>query len=251
MITLREETFVLSCKMRNLQRSWTGRSGFPLLETWLKPSTTCTMNATRQSSIVMYHVTSNNILLDADFKSYVSDFGIARMLKPDSSNWSELAGTYGYIAPGMWSQLLSCYHLQISNILQFGFMFDYWLVLYFDFWCRAFLHISGDSEMRCLQLWCRCAGDCDGDVPLGDTIPCFQFQGTASGACNGGYVGQAPIISNNCRREKLLFLWKWHLLACKLLLSLGQRWRMSIRNWLCTDHILRLPHLLMPIDKKK
>jgi hypothetical protein len=25
----------------------------------------------------------------------VSDFGIARMLKPDSSNWSELAGTYG------------------------------------------------------------------------------------------------------------------------------------------------------------
>jgi serine/threonine protein kinase len=31
----------------------------------------------------------------------VSDFGIARMLKPDSSNWSELAGTYGYVAPGM------------------------------------------------------------------------------------------------------------------------------------------------------
>jgi len=75
--------------------------------------------------IIHRDVTSNNILLDADFKSYVSDFGIARMLKPDSSNWSELAGTYGYIAPGMWSQLLSCYHLQISNILQFGFMFDY------------------------------------------------------------------------------------------------------------------------------
>jgi len=75
--------------------------------------------------IIHRDVTSNNILLDADFKSYVSDFGIARMLKPDSSNWSELAGTYGYIAPGMWSQLLSCYHMQISNILQFSFMFDY------------------------------------------------------------------------------------------------------------------------------
>jgi len=49
--------------------------------------------------IIHRDITSNNILLDGDFKAYVSDFGIARMLKPDSSNWSELAGTYGYIAP--------------------------------------------------------------------------------------------------------------------------------------------------------
>jgi serine/threonine protein kinase len=42
-------------------------------------------------------------LLDAAFKAYVSDFGIARILKLDSSNWSELAGTYGYIAPGTYS----------------------------------------------------------------------------------------------------------------------------------------------------
>ncbi|XP_066395967.1 MDIS1-interacting receptor like kinase 2-like [Miscanthus floridulus] len=51
--------------------------------------------------IIHRDITSNNILLDAAFKAYVSDFGIATMLKPDSSNWSELAGRYGYIAPGI------------------------------------------------------------------------------------------------------------------------------------------------------
>jgi len=49
--------------------------------------------------IIHRDITSNNILLDNDFKAYVSDFGIAKIIKPDSSNWSELAGTYGYIAP--------------------------------------------------------------------------------------------------------------------------------------------------------
>uniref|UniRef100_A0A0E0HY50 non-specific serine/threonine protein kinase n=1 Tax=Oryza nivara TaxID=4536 RepID=A0A0E0HY50_ORYNI len=49
--------------------------------------------------IIHRDITSNNILLDSAFKAYVSDFGTSRILKPDSSNWSELAGTYGYIAP--------------------------------------------------------------------------------------------------------------------------------------------------------
>uniref|UniRef100_A0ACD5XV68 Uncharacterized protein n=1 Tax=Avena sativa TaxID=4498 RepID=A0ACD5XV68_AVESA len=52
-----------------------------------------------QPPIIHRDITSRNILLDADYKAFVSDFGIARMLKPDSSNWSALAGTYGYIAP--------------------------------------------------------------------------------------------------------------------------------------------------------
>ncbi|KAI5016038.1 hypothetical protein ZWY2020_005770 [Hordeum vulgare] len=49
--------------------------------------------------IIHRDITSNNILLDTAFKAFVSDFGTARILKPDSSNWSALAGTYGYIAP--------------------------------------------------------------------------------------------------------------------------------------------------------
>uniref|UniRef100_A0ACD5YCK6 Uncharacterized protein n=1 Tax=Avena sativa TaxID=4498 RepID=A0ACD5YCK6_AVESA len=52
-----------------------------------------------QPPIIHRDITSRNILLDADYKAFVSDFGIARMLKPDSSNWSALAGTYGCIAP--------------------------------------------------------------------------------------------------------------------------------------------------------
>uniref|UniRef100_A0ACD5XUK8 Uncharacterized protein n=1 Tax=Avena sativa TaxID=4498 RepID=A0ACD5XUK8_AVESA len=52
-----------------------------------------------QPPIIHRDITSRNILLDVGYKAFVSDFGIARMLKPDSSNWSALAGTYGYIAP--------------------------------------------------------------------------------------------------------------------------------------------------------
>ncbi|KAF6174151.1 hypothetical protein GIB67_033683 [Kingdonia uniflora] len=49
--------------------------------------------------IVHRDISSSNILLDSQYEVRVSDFGTARLLKPDSSNWTELAGTYGYVAP--------------------------------------------------------------------------------------------------------------------------------------------------------
>ncbi|KAA3478643.1 putative LRR receptor-like serine/threonine-protein kinase [Gossypium australe] len=49
--------------------------------------------------IVHRDITSNNILLDLEYEAHLSDFGIAKLLNPDSSNWSNIAGTYGYIAP--------------------------------------------------------------------------------------------------------------------------------------------------------
>ncbi|KAI3889363.1 hypothetical protein MKX03_024454 [Papaver bracteatum] len=50
-------------------------------------------------AIVHRDISGNNVLLNLEYEARVSDFGTARMLKPDSSNWTSLAGTYGYIAP--------------------------------------------------------------------------------------------------------------------------------------------------------
>ncbi|KAK1553999.1 hypothetical protein Q3G72_006427 [Acer saccharum] len=49
--------------------------------------------------IVHRDISSKNILLDRDYEAHVSDFGTAKLMKLDSSNWTEVAGTYGYIAP--------------------------------------------------------------------------------------------------------------------------------------------------------
>ncbi|GAY66094.1 hypothetical protein CUMW_245990 [Citrus unshiu] len=49
--------------------------------------------------IVHRDISSKNLLLDLEYEAHVADFGIAKFLKPDSSNWTEFAGTYGYVAP--------------------------------------------------------------------------------------------------------------------------------------------------------
>ncbi|CAN4076058.1 unnamed protein product [Withania somnifera] len=49
--------------------------------------------------IVHRDITSSNVLLDSEYEARVSDFSIAKILQPDSSNCTALAGTYGYIAP--------------------------------------------------------------------------------------------------------------------------------------------------------
>ncbi|KAI8533893.1 hypothetical protein RHMOL_Rhmol10G0045800 [Rhododendron molle] len=49
--------------------------------------------------IVHRDISSNNILLNSQLGAFVADFGTARLLHPDSSNQTVIAGTYGYIAP--------------------------------------------------------------------------------------------------------------------------------------------------------
>ncbi|KAJ0747531.1 putative protein kinase RLK-Pelle-LRR-XI-1 family [Helianthus annuus] len=49
--------------------------------------------------IIHRDISGANILLDCDYEAHISDFGTAKLLKLDSSNWTVIAGTYGYIAP--------------------------------------------------------------------------------------------------------------------------------------------------------
>ncbi|XP_059452553.1 MDIS1-interacting receptor like kinase 2-like [Corylus avellana] len=50
-------------------------------------------------TIVHRDISSNNILLNNKLEAFVSDFGTAKLLDPDSSNQTLVVGTYGYIAP--------------------------------------------------------------------------------------------------------------------------------------------------------
>ncbi|KAM1919990.1 hypothetical protein ACFX15_023857 [Malus domestica] len=44
-------------------------------------------------------ISSKNILLDLEYGAYVSDFGTAKLLNLETSNWTSFAGTFGYSAP--------------------------------------------------------------------------------------------------------------------------------------------------------
>ncbi|KAF6998264.1 hypothetical protein CFC21_050798 [Triticum aestivum] len=51
------------------------------------------------SPIVHRDITSNNILLDLEYRACISDFGTAKILDIDGQNITRLAGTKGYLAP--------------------------------------------------------------------------------------------------------------------------------------------------------
>ncbi|XP_040949148.1 MDIS1-interacting receptor like kinase 2-like [Gossypium hirsutum] len=67
--------------------------------------------------IVHRDISSKNILLDSDYEAHVADFGAARLLKPDSSNWTSFKGTFGYTAPEL------AYTMQVNekcDVFSFG-----------------------------------------------------------------------------------------------------------------------------------
>ncbi|XP_068653696.1 MDIS1-interacting receptor like kinase 2-like [Aristolochia californica] len=50
-------------------------------------------------AIVHRDISRNNVLLDSAYEPRLSDFGTARLLKPNDSLWTAPVGAYGYIAP--------------------------------------------------------------------------------------------------------------------------------------------------------
>jgi serine/threonine protein kinase len=57
--------------------------------------------------IVHRDISLNNIFLETDFEPRLADFGTARLLNTDSSSWTAVAGSYGYMAPGKTTILCS------------------------------------------------------------------------------------------------------------------------------------------------
>lgn len=50
--------------------------------------------------IIHRDISSKNVLVNTEYEACVSDFGTAKILKTESSNWTTVAGTYGDVAPG-------------------------------------------------------------------------------------------------------------------------------------------------------
>ncbi|KAL8494475.1 hypothetical protein ACS0TY_025325 [Phlomoides rotata] len=67
--------------------------------------------------IVHRDVTVNNILVESGFEPKLSDFGTAKLLASDSSNWTTAAGSYGYMAPEL---ALTMKVTEKSDVYSFG-----------------------------------------------------------------------------------------------------------------------------------
>ena len=86
--------------------------------------------------IVHRDISSKNVLLDSEYEAHVSDFGTAKLLNRDSSNWTSLAGTYGYVAPG--NVLICSINIEHRSFAYIGITF---------FFCRACLYNEDNREV--------------------------------------------------------------------------------------------------------
>ncbi|KAL2316996.1 hypothetical protein Fmac_030872 [Flemingia macrophylla] len=67
--------------------------------------------------IVHRDISSKNVLIGLDNEARISDFGTAKILNPDSCNFTSFAGTYGYAAPEL------AYNMEVNekcDVFSFG-----------------------------------------------------------------------------------------------------------------------------------
>lgn len=95
--------------------------------------------------IVHRDISSKNVLLNSEHEAHVSDFGTARFLKPDSSNWTAIAGTYGYVAPEL------AYTMEVnekSDVYSFGVLAFEVLMGKHPRELISYLHSSANQEIH-------------------------------------------------------------------------------------------------------
>ncbi|XP_058752070.1 MDIS1-interacting receptor like kinase 2-like [Vicia villosa] len=83
----------------------------------------CYMHHDCSPPIVHRDISSKNVILDLEYVAHVSDFGTAKFLNPDSSNWTSFAGTFGYAAPELAytmevNEKCDVYSFGVSTMLQ-------------------------------------------------------------------------------------------------------------------------------------
>ena len=88
--------------------------------------------------IVHRDISSKNVLLDSEYKAHVSDFGIAKLLNQDSSNWTSLASIYGYVAPG--NVLICSINIEYRSYV--------YIAIILCFFCRDCLYDEDNWEMQ-------------------------------------------------------------------------------------------------------
>ncbi|XP_004238491.2 MDIS1-interacting receptor like kinase 2-like [Solanum lycopersicum] len=79
----------------------------------------CYLHHACSPPIVHRDISSNNVLLDDEGNPHVSDFGTAKLLRPNSTNWTSFAGTLGYVAPEL------AYTMKVnekSDVYSFGIL---------------------------------------------------------------------------------------------------------------------------------